>query len=74
MGDYFHKKLMILAITLLDKQDGMDIVEWNVLRECLEGEKTAEARDLIEHVVIVIAKDRVFLEEEWVEENYSRFE
>lgn len=72
MGDYFHKKLMLLAITLLDKQDGMDIEEWNTLRGVLEGEKTGDARDLMNHVIVV--KDRAFLEEEWVEENYSRFE
>jgi hypothetical protein len=72
MSEYLHKKLMILAITLLDKQDGMDIVEWNLLRGVLEEERTHDAREIMENVVTV--KERVFLDEEWVEQNYHKFE
>jgi len=72
MGDFFHKKLMLLAITLLDKQDGMPLVEWDFLRGVLEEERTGDARDIMDNVSTL--QERVFLDETWVEENYHRFE
>jgi len=72
MADFLHKKLMMLAITLLDKQDGMPIEEWDLLRAVLEEEKTGDARDIIDNVATL--QERVFLDETWVEENYHRFE
>jgi len=72
MGEYLHKKIILLAIALLDKQDGMPVEEWNILRTVLEAEKTFDAREIMDNVTMV--SDRVFLNEEWVEENFHKFE
>jgi hypothetical protein len=72
MGDYLHKKLIMLAIKLLDKQDGMPIEEWDLLRGVLEEEKTFDGREVMDNITAV--GDRVFLNEDWVEANFHKFE
>jgi predicted transposase YdaD len=72
MDNKFHNKLILLAITLLDKQEGMPIEEWNMLRAVLEHEQTFDSREIMDNITTV--QDRVFLNEEWVETNYHKFE
>lgn len=72
MDNKFMKRFIMLAIILLDKQEGMPVEEWEHLRKALEEAKTGEARDVIDNVTVI--KDRAFLDETWVEKNFHYYE
>ena len=65
-----HKKLMMLARVLLDNQDGMDSLEWELLKAVIQG--SGDGQDIINNVTVV--NHKAFLDETWVEENFHNFE
>ena len=67
-----QKPLMLLAIKLLDKQDGMPSDEFEILERVLKATGTYNAAELLKNVTIT--KGVAFLNEDWAEENYGRFE
>lgn len=67
-----RRELMRLAIHLLDSQDGIPMETFNYLKQCLVQEGSYDCRELLDNVSIL--KDRAFLNEDWVEENFARFE
>ena len=70
-----HKELMRLAIHMLDNPNGIDIKTFDYLKAVLQaddGPLRYQAQEILENVTIV--KDVAFLNEDWVEENYSKYE
>jgi len=65
-------ELIRLAINLLDSQDGIDIETFDYLKGCLVQEGGRDCRDILDNVSILHGK--AFLNEDWVEENFARFE
>ena len=65
-------ELIRLAIHLLDNQDGIDIETFNYLKACLIQEGSWECKELLENVSTL--QNRAFLNEDWVEKNFARFE
>jgi len=72
MNDSIHVELIRLAIHLLDSQDGVAIDTFDYLKSCLVKEDGSDIKELLENVTI--HQDRAFLNEDWVEDNFSRFE
>jgi len=64
--------LIRLAINLLDSQDGIEVETFDYLKACLVQEGGYDCGTLLENVSI--AHGRAFLNEDWVEENFARFE
>ena len=67
-----HKPLMLLAIKLLDKQEGMPIDEFEELEKVLKLTGNYNGQELLKNVTIV--KDVAFLDETWADDNYGRYE
>ena len=65
-----NKKLMMYAVVMLDKQDGMDAEEWDLLKAAISD--SGDGRDIISNVTVM--NKRAFLDETWAEENFHRFE
>jgi len=65
-------ELIRLAIHLLDNQDGIDMETFDYLKACLTQEGGRDCRDILDNVSILQGK--AFLNEDWVEENFARFE
>ena len=66
------ESLMRLAIHLLDRQDGIEVETYDLLKEVMMSEGSHQFTDLMANVTV--ASKRAFLNEDWVEENYHRWE
>ena len=67
-----HKELMRLAINLLDNPNGIAIETYDYLKATLRAEQTNDAKELLENVTVT--NGVAFLNEDWVEANFVRFE
>lgn len=72
MNDSIYRELIRLAIHLLDSQDGITMETFEYLRACLLKEGGSDIKELLDNVSI--HSDRAFLNEDWVEDNFARFE
>ena len=66
------RNLIRLAINLLDSQDGIEMETFDFLKACLVQEGGYDCNAILENVSIL--HGRAFLNEDWVEENFARFE
>ena len=66
-----NKELIQLAIHMLDDSDGIPIETYDYLKSALRKDG-ADGKELTENVLIF--KDKAFLGEDWVENNFEKFE
>jgi hypothetical protein len=76
METAMHKELMRLAIHMLDNPNGIDLKTFDFLKDLLQKDDNHQAKELLDNVTIVqnSASQVAFLNEDWVEENYSKYE
>lgn len=65
------RELMRLAIQLLDKQDGMPLKDYDLLKALLHKDGGHNCKELVKNVSVI--KGHAFLEEDWVEENAPKY-
>jgi len=67
-----EKTLIMLAIKMLDKQDGLEIEIYEYLEQHLKNNGSWAVTDLLKNVTVI--EGVAFLNEDWVEANYGKYE